>query len=280
MSPALSGTGQVVMTNRDTRQFEMLERVRQFGEAHRNLFPKKTEGGRAFATVATVVTELTGYDDAREKASQLGKKAKASVRRALLEKLKAVSRTARVIAEKEPGFGDQFRMPKASKPADQAVLGAGRVFIDEAEPVKATFLAHGLKDPFIAELKDLVQKFGEAIREREIGKERRAVAYKGMTAALSTGLAAARALDVFVANELGGDRTALNTWEHDRKVEAARRPRRATADPPSTPAPDLAAPQAAAPASAGTSAPAAADGSQTQSDSGKPGEAGAAGKAA
>lgn len=166
------------MRTKETRQYEMFVRVRDFREAHRDLFPKKREGGQAFATVAAAVTQLTAYDDSKSKTSEEGKEAKAIARQALFDEIKSISRTAHVIARKSPGFGDLFKMPKSSRPTDQAVLGAGRVFADNAKSVRDRFLAHGMPETFVADLKRLVETFGEAIRERQTGKERQAVAHR------------------------------------------------------------------------------------------------------
>ena len=49
------------MTNKETRRYEMLVRVRDFGEAHRDLFAKSTPGGEAFAAVADAVRQLSDH---------------------------------------------------------------------------------------------------------------------------------------------------------------------------------------------------------------------------
>jgi hypothetical protein len=60
------------------------------------------------------------------------------------------------------------------------------------------------------------------------------IGLEGLVAALSSGLAAARALDVIVANQLGGDGDAMAAWEHDRKVERSRRPKTKEVTPTSS----------------------------------------------
>ena len=42
-----------------TRRLEMLVRVRDFGAAHRDLFPASTLGGKMFVTVGSAVTALS-----------------------------------------------------------------------------------------------------------------------------------------------------------------------------------------------------------------------------
>jgi hypothetical protein len=216
----------------------MLVRVSKFGEAHRGAFPKATAGGKEFAAVAAAVTQVTDYSDSKVRSSEAGRQSKARAREALVDRLRSIGRTARIIARRTPGFADPFRIPGPGRPTDQAVLAAGRIFADAAAEGKDRFLTHGLPDTFVGDLKRLVETFDGATRDREAGKERRAVAHKGLVAALSAGLDAARALDVIVANQLGDDGDAMAAWEHDRKVERPRRSRsREVTSTSSAPAP-------------------------------------------
>ena len=144
------------MTSKETRTYEMLQRVREFGKARANRFPDDTEGGQAFASVAAAVAQVAAYDDAKTRSSERGTDAKAAAREALMDHLRTISRTARVIASKTPGFQDRFRI-RTSKMADPAILSAGRVFADEAASVKDRFIAHGMADTFVADLNALVQ---------------------------------------------------------------------------------------------------------------------------
>jgi hypothetical protein len=48
----------------------LLARVRDFGEAHKDLFPESSDGGQAFAIVSAAVAKLLVY--ARSKVSTTG----------------------------------------------------------------------------------------------------------------------------------------------------------------------------------------------------------------
>ena len=100
------------------------------------------------------------------------------------------------------------------------IVDAGK----ERMPVKDRFIAYGMAEPFIADLNALVETLGQAIQSRETSREQRAVAQKGVAAALSSGLAAVPTLDVIVSNQLGDDADAIAAWEHARKTERLRRP--------------------------------------------------------
>jgi hypothetical protein len=280
------------MTTKETRQYEMLVRIRKFGEAHRDLFPKKTDGGQAFAAVAEAVTRLSRHDASKMKTAEEGRQTKATARAALLDQLKAISRTAGLIADSTPDFENRFNLPRAGKQTDQALLTAGAVFREEAGAMKQRFISCGMPTTFIADLEELVTKFGQTVEGRATGKKEQMLAHAGITAALSSGLHAARALDIIVANQLRGDAETLKAWEIERKVDLRRRPKSRATEPASTPTVSTVTssaastppvttttPLAASPAPAGLPAPAAERG-QAPSDPGTPGEAGPAGKAA
>jgi hypothetical protein len=177
------------------------------------------------------VKQLTAYDDSKTRTAGEGRHARETARGALIDRLRSIQRTARVIARKSPGFADRFKMPNADRAADQAILAAGRIFTDAAESLQPQFQAHGMPDTFVADVRRLVEAFDASIRNREAGREQRAVAQKGVSAALAAGLAAVRTLDVIVANQLGGDADAMAAWEHDRKVGLPRRAKKGGAAP-------------------------------------------------
>ena len=212
------------MTKRQARQYEMLVRVRDFGEAHKARFPESSVGGPALAAVGAAVTQLSEHAVSKMSARREGTTSKAMARAALKERLEMIGRTARGIAAEVPGFADPFRLPKL--PSDQTLLTAGRVFLHEAEPLKTPFIAHGVAPAFLEELRDLVERFEQAIRGRQAGKSSQTAARAGIEAALTAGLAALRKLDVIVKNQFHGDVVALAVWRRDRRLEQRSRPAR------------------------------------------------------
>src|SRR5205085_1237031 len=102
--------------NNDTRGYEMLVRVRDFGTTtYKNLFLAKSLGAETLAEITSAAAEVekhaasqvSGMGAARESASS-----KATARATLREALDAVSRTARVLALDTPGLDNKFRMPR------------------------------------------------------------------------------------------------------------------------------------------------------------------------
>jgi hypothetical protein len=223
------------MRTMETRRYEMLVKVSEFGETHRDRFPKSSVGGQAFAAVAAAVEQLSEHAMSKMHAIEEGKRSKAIAREALVERLDVIVRTARAIAKGSPGFDEPFRLPKRRQRSDQALLTAGRLFVKDAEAAKAPFIAHRIPKTFVADLHTLVETFAQAIRKREQGKDGHTAAQAGIGAALSSGLAAAGTLDVIVANEFGGEPMALAVWHRDRQIDRSRRPRSVAAAPPPAP---------------------------------------------
>ena len=136
------------MTRMEMRRYAMLARVRDFGQAHRDLFPESSVGGQAFATVAAAVAELSEHAVAKMSSAREGIRAMKDARHWLVDRLEAIARTARAIAADRPGFDDSFRLPRQYSNAALATIA--RVFIQDAEATKDQFVAHGLPDTFVA----------------------------------------------------------------------------------------------------------------------------------
>src|SRR5437667_8134483 len=227
------------MYERERRQYEMLVRVRDFGDRYGHLFPASSVAQRNFAAVARAVRELESQD-----VEHMGASASARAQRkimageALHARLQAINQTARVLAAERPGLDQQFEMP--NPPTDQALLTAARKFARDAEPLNSQFLAHGMPATFVAELLALVDIFERALRDRGAGREAHAAVRTSTRAALSSGLSAVRLLDAIVTNHLRDDAVTTAVWERDRRVVYRASAPRTDATP--EPAPAAAAP--------------------------------------
>src|SRR5262245_2774701 len=102
----------------DTRRYEMLVRVRDFGEAHQDLFPESSRAREQFAIVAATVSDLGQYAVTRMSAQQAGGMPRVAAREVLIERLEAMSLTARAMEGDVPGMAEKFRIRKAR--GDQA----------------------------------------------------------------------------------------------------------------------------------------------------------------
>ena len=205
------------MTKRETRQYEMFVRVRDFGVMYRDRFPAGSTGGQAFAAVEAAVAQLEASGTSKLTAKGEGQRAKVKARRALTERVRAIARTARVVADTVPG-AETFRLPEQE--TDVALLTAARAFLQAGEAVKAEFVAHGLPDSFIGDLQQVITTFEQAIGVRQAGQTGATLAQIRTKAALAQGLKAIRTLDVIVLNLMGENEEVLGVWKLKRHVVA------------------------------------------------------------
>ena len=236
------------MAANETRRYEMLVRVRDFGDTHGDLFPTSSLARDQFTAVAAAVKVLSEYSVRKMSAKQEGKRTKGLAREALNDRLESMVRTARAIARDTPGFEDRFHIP--SPRTDQALLTAGRLFARDAEMIRDPFLAHAMPQTFVADLLEVVDTFERAIHDRDAGKGGQTAARASMDAALASGTAAVQKLDAMVTNHLRDDPATDALWRSIRRIGHPRRTRaKASASPPvpSAPTPTATPPSAAAP---------------------------------
>lgn len=212
-------------------RYEMLVRVRDFAVAHADLFPPKTIAGRAFAEVDAAVNELSRHavsTMASGGAVRDGVGSRAAARAALIERVRAISRTARIAAAANPDL--EGKLTWSGKGNDRALLAAGRLFFTGAAPCEAALVAHGLPKTFRADLNAAIERFDEALRTRNARRDTHIAAEASLSEALQAGFAAVQKLDVLVANVLHNDPVTMAVWERDRRVESPRRGKTTAAD--------------------------------------------------
>jgi hypothetical protein len=237
------------MKNTENRRYEMLLRVQEFGAAHRDVFPGASPGGQAFAALSTVVQHLGTQAVSKLSAAREGRRAKDAAREAVLERLEAIGRCARVIARETAGFGEEFQMGRTR--SNQAILTTGRLFTQEAPKFQEQFVASGMPETFVSDLTALLDGFERSVRKWEAGRGGHAAARASIESNLSSALTILGKLDLFVANQFHDDAATTAMWERIRKVELPRRVRRrgsavvVVSEPAVTAAPDVVAPPAA-----------------------------------
>lgn len=227
------------MTKRETRQYAMLVRVRDFGSAHAERFPDGSEGRKAFATVTTSVADVEAFTSAKVTAKRVSRGSRLAAKRAVMSRLVAIARSARALATTNPGADEKFPLPERTGDID--VLQGGRLFLREAPAVKDTFIRCGLAPAFLDDLQQAVTTFEQAISGRSAGRTGAVVSRKAIQSAIRSGVAAVQSLDAYVANALSGDEAALNAWKRDRHVDmngktAANGARQDVSPQPPTPA--------------------------------------------
>ncbi len=209
------------MTKRQTRQYDMLNRVRAFGATHREQFPDGSAGSAAFTAVATALAQFEAAAMSKLTVKQAGRKARAAAKLAVEARIGAIAKTARIVAKTTPGADSTFQLP--ARRSDVAVLTAARAFLTEVEAVKGTFLQHGLPEGFIQDLRQAADTFEQAIEGRSAGRTRVSRAQHLIRTALAHGMDAVATLDVIVANTYGDDPLLLAEWKNARHVESGGR---------------------------------------------------------
>jgi hypothetical protein len=192
------------MTNKQLRRYEMLFRVMKFGAARQDRFPESTRVGEAFAIVTTAVKQLEGRAVAQMLLKREGARARAATRAELQRLLESISRTASIIQANSPELPHAFEMPK--KKSAQALLTAARAAAQHLEPVAPQLVEHGLPQTVVADFTAARDAYAEAVGRRGVGKSESAASRKAIETTLDDALAAARRLDVMVANLLSAGR--------------------------------------------------------------------------
>jgi hypothetical protein len=224
----------------ERRQYEMLVRVRDFGDGYGHLFPTSSVARQNFEAVAAAITELDAHELTHMAASVSARAHRKEIaREALFARLQAISQTARVLAEDTPGLDLQFEVTMQA--SDQALVTTGRRFARDAEPLSSQFIAHGTPVTFLTDLNALVDAFERAMRDRGLGREARRAARASTQAALASGIAAVRSLNAIVVNHLRGDKVTTIVWEQARRIVYPQRAE--TTDATREPAPEPVRPQ-------------------------------------
>jgi hypothetical protein len=205
------------MTKRQTRKYEMLVRVRDFGKNHSAQFAEGSEVSKAFAAVNDAVAQVSAFGVTKLTARRESMDARFAARQALERWIAAIARSARVMAKAVPGADAKFPLP--TRRNDVAILQSGRLFLQEATPLKDTFISCGLPATFVEDLQQAVTGFEQQIAGRNAGKVGAAVSHHAIRAALKKGLNTVLSLDALVRNVLGGDGNAMKEWKRARHVE-------------------------------------------------------------
>ena len=137
------------MNAKETRRYEMLLRVRDFGNTYGETLSGSRAAHTAFATIATTIDALKTLGVVKLSASASGRAGERRVaRRALTDLLSSVSRLARVLraeGQKVP------LLSRSESRSDQVLLTTARGFAQEVEPFAEEFSGHELGPERIAQ---------------------------------------------------------------------------------------------------------------------------------
>lgn len=212
-------------------RLEMFGRVQQFGTAYQAQFPEGSPAADAFARLSGVVAAITQDAAARVARTRAGRDQQPSARDALVKRLDAVVRTARVIDRTSPGFAEPFVLPRPKR--DDVIRSTTEAFLKEAEPLAARFIARGLPADFIAGLRTALAAYEQATAAKRQGRLERASAVVGIRTAVQQGIEAVDELDVIVRYQLGSNAELQAAWRNARRLDRQATP--SSSSTPSTP---------------------------------------------
>jgi hypothetical protein len=127
--------GAQMMNSSQSRKFEMLTRVRDFGASNPNAFPAGSHAAELLSAIETAVIQLSGSSAAQAAGTdraRAGTANKQLAREALVDDLEKISRTARAIARRVPGLEGRFHY--RSNMRAQTLVDTARAFVAEASP--------------------------------------------------------------------------------------------------------------------------------------------------
>lgn len=204
------------MTKDQLVQLDKLVRVQQFGETYNAQFPDASPGRQAFGAVETAIATLNREAATRVSRASEGATRKPVARAALVARLDAIARTARLIAQTTPGFDEPFKLPR---PVNYGVvLSAAHAFLRDVEPLAAQFIARGLSVDFVTDLRTALGGLERAHADREAGRVARSSAQTGIRLAIKSGATAVSAIDLIVRYQFAADAEMQAAWRRARRV--------------------------------------------------------------
>ncbi len=215
------------MNQREIRQYNMFGRVEIFGKDNAADFEANTKAATYFAQIGRIIDDL-------DKVKVNQKAASSTVRGlqvdALVVDLKNIIRTARAIAQDEPGFADRFRLPDRRY---NSVLTAADVILAELKKpgIADKLVAHDIPKELIEHLSTNRQAIAAAQDAKESGKAVGIESTAMIARLIAEGVKTVTYLDAIVHTKYSGNPEKLRAWGSASAVERkARREKTAPAE--------------------------------------------------
>lgn len=207
--------------DRDQRfRYEMFVRVRDFGAAHRELFPESSVGGQLFTEVAAAVAAIEEHLTKHALGAAGARRVKTMTRRAVSERMKTLALVGRRVARPEMAV-DPFRLPRRRSIAVQ--VSAARAMLQEAEKRQDEFVRFGLPPTFLGDFRTAIDDLQQAAEMRVNSNTVRREATAGLETTLANGLEVIRDLDAVVTVTTRNNPVVFAAWQAARHIEGLRR---------------------------------------------------------
>jgi hypothetical protein len=185
------------MTGIERRKYEMLVRVRNFGETNRALFESSPVAQQTFLVVGAAIDDL-GAADMRKMAASASARAdrRETARKALRELLQNVAQLARTLRA-EGRTLPAFDLPRSKSAV--TLLTAGRQFAVDVKPFDADFAGHGMG---AAQIASTTSAFEQAMNTQGTSRGEHVAARAHIRGSVAAAIRSVRRLDLIVANDL------------------------------------------------------------------------------
>ena len=221
------------MNDRETIRYDVFGRVDTFGRDNAADFAPTSEATKRFTNVRRIIADLD-----KEKASQKG--GSATAKEVLLDALRLdlqnIARTARAIAQDEPGFAGKFRLPDS--PSQTALVTAADAVIAELKKagVAAKFIAHELPADFLQDLTDDRAAIDAAEDTQESGDQGGVTSTAAVGRLIREGMKEITYLHAIMHNKYSRHAEKLRAWQSASHLERTAK-KAAPAKTPTPPAP-------------------------------------------
>jgi hypothetical protein len=233
------------MNDRDTRRYEMFNRVRAFGLEHAADFAPNSKAAGHFTALGTILQAL---DQAR--AVQRGDGSTAS-KAVLIDALRLdianIHRTARAIAQTEPGFASGFSRPEQRTQSE--ILAAAdamilRLHAQPGDPAEVTaaktalvakFVDYELPADFVAQLVADRAAVAAAQDDQDASRNATVAGTATLSLQIEHGLRQVASLDAIMHNKYTREPEKLRAWRSASHTE--RSPHHSKPVPQHAPAP-------------------------------------------
>jgi len=210
------------MNSLEIRRYQMLTRVRDFGQSHSDSFPPSSYGSELFAAVNTAVSELKEQgvlQYSSKNATRQNTAMKMALGAKLRKEMSAISQTARTIGFELRGIEERFRMPRSKN--YMMLLSTARSFASEAAPLAAEFIKREMPANFLDQFNTSIELFEKAIMDRVGNTAAQIEATATINQVIQEAMKAVRRLDVVVRNKFRSDPATLAAWMSAKHTERA-----------------------------------------------------------
>lgn len=215
------------MRDLEVKRFEMCNRVREFGVTYPEAISANTYIQEIHTKLSNKIAEIETHIGAQMEHGNVSRSktvSKAVAKENLLDSLKAIRRTAKLIDRDRPGFDEEFTLSRQLN--ESTLLNTAKIFLKRAQPSADEFIKYLLPTDFLEDLEADIEAFEEAISVGDQALSHRIVATTGIEEAMAEAMDLVDRLNGLIRNRYRDNALMLSAWNRARHVEkVARKPK-------------------------------------------------------